>query len=308
MKVRFRTFEYTGLLLVLNLMLYCSIDISSVVAAPFWLKPGTYAYYDVETFFFYFKNGTAFDSAKGIYGWRCLSVGGNSASLEVIFQVNLTDSWDSVPIKPGTIEYKRTFVLTVNMETRESYADGVFMGFVPFWIETNVQMLQNITMSYAYNRTLKGTVYGAVPQVRIQTPYRNFTGDEIWNVATESVNLEGGMRYHGMYFFEKDSGILIAGSFWGDLFDKLEIDMYAWKRQWPFELLDTNIEFREPAGTSPFQTLFLYAAGVTAALAITTLIYLIKMRRKHGPLTDEPKDLARHKRKHQGFVFLSLTK
>jgi len=279
MKVGFRNLDFV-ILLVLTQVLYLALGRSSVVAAPFWLKSGAYAYYDVETRIFHFKNGTSFYSAKGIYGWRCLSVSGSNSSLEVVFQVNLTEI-----SPPQRVEFKRTFILTVNLETRESYSGGVFVGFVPFWIDITVQKGENITMSRAYNQTLKGKVYGAVSQFRIQTPYRNFTGDEIWNVATESVPLEWGGNYIGHYFFEKDSGLLIAGSFRGDLLEKLEIEKYAYpERTWAFELLDTNIEFREPGtqGTSPFQTLFLYAAAVIATLAITTIIYL-KIRKHRSP-------------------------
>lgn len=284
MKSSFLKLKFPLFFLFFTLMFSFVFNGYVVDAAPFWLKEGAYAYYELDTRFVRLQNETLIWYASGIYGWKCLRVVGEAATLEVMINVSgsVRISVDEQGIPTwGEWRVEEKYDVNVNVETRKAYIDDKYIGILSYWIPTDVEKLEPIANFTSYgNQTLSAVVYGV--GFSIETPYKTFEGDELWNVCTETIPLVGAQIF-GYFFYEKESGLLISGEFIDNVwFEKnMVANIIGPEEGNPFNLKETNIQFRpeSPSLFGLFLPYILVAVAVIAAVGIT-LIYATKIRKK----------------------------
>jgi len=238
--------------------------------APFWLREGAYAYYEVYGRLEYLNGSTVF-STGGTYGWKCLGVTGQTAVLEVTFNFTVRE--------PAHFEIKAQFEIDIDVETREAFSYGESLGVLPYWIPTDVNK-SDVIDSYMSlgNRTLSGTVGGVRPD--IETPYKTFSGDESWAVYNQNEADETFVNFH-----EKDSGIMVVchdpDNVWREkmgIIDELGPSHDKYKYGF-LNLKDANVEFM-PEPTSLLTLLQPYILATTIVAAAIASIYYFKIRKK----------------------------
>jgi len=285
MKSSFLKLRFPLLFLLFALMLSFIFSGYTVDAAPFWLKEGAYAYYELETRHITLRNTTLIFNANGTYGWKCLGVVGYAATLEVT--INVSGSIFMGVDEQGTYTWGEWWVeekydVNINVETREAYIDDEPIGILPYWMPTDAEMLESIANFTSYdNYTLSAVVYGVTPSV--ETPYKTFEGDELWHVATDTIPQEGA-SIGNFLFYEKESGLLISGLFVDNIwFQKTMAKAIIGSegKTEPFNLKETNVWFT-PESPSLFELLLPYIITGVVAVAVVgmALVYATKIRKK----------------------------
>jgi hypothetical protein len=230
-------------------------------------------------------NGTQIWYGNGTYGWKVLGVAGNNAILEIL--VSITGKrLDPNETKTKPYAFAANYTISINVETREAFSGNEYLGFLPYWIPTDVEKLPYIAEDRLPDWAPKIkwkvienfatydniTTYGLVGNVSatIETPYKTFKGYELWAI------LGAFDPTHGFtYIYDKDSGLWITNgvdNFWRKI---LKVNNPA------LELLlkDTNI-YSMPESSSLFTFLLPYIITATAIIAAATSIYFIKVRKK----------------------------
>jgi len=288
MKLTFPSLNFPLLFLFFTLTLTFILNGCVVDAAPFWLKEGAYAYYEVSADITYYENITHVSQvwgASGTYGWKCLEVAGDSAMLEVTINVSGTvlasvDEQGIPTWREWQVEEKIN--LSINVENRKAYINGEPVGILPYWMPTDVEEGEPITNFTTYgNHTLSAVVYGG--GYPVETPYKTFEGHELRNVLTEGISLPGA-SIHNFLFYEKESGILISGRFVDNIWIRKAMAKNIWgpgEGAQPFNLKETNIWFtpESPPLLEILSPYIITAAAVIAAIGIT-LVYATKIRKK----------------------------
>jgi hypothetical protein len=273
--------------------------------APFWLREGAYAYYHIESTVIVFDNGTSIWYANGTYGWKCVGVTGNNAILEMLF--NLTGRKLN-PNQTKTTPYTSVEIhtISINVETREASYGDEYLGFLQYWVPTDIENLpymdedqlpdwvpKNLQWRYIENFASyeNVTTYGLVggsPTHDVETSYKTYKGDQAFSIFGDFGETSGGFSM----LYERDSGLALYEKAFRDNFLRKVI-----KTKGPimnFLLEDTNI-YSLPEPTSPLNMLLPYIITTTALTATATSIYLIKIRKKPQPKKTETSHMQRFK-------------
>ena len=264
--MRFLWRSFPLLFLLLSVMFNIGANECYASVAPFWLREGAYACYEFSSCF-ECLNGSEF-YARGSYYWKCLGITGKTAVLEVTF--NFTGR------EPAQFE------INIDVETREAFSNGESLGIVPYLIPTDVNKTDVIDdyMSMG-NCTYPATVGGVSPN--IETPYKTFSGDELWAVHNQYEQDQCFVHFH-----EKDSGLIVIcyelDNVWRQKMGIIH-DFGTGDPKYDLGFLylkDANIEFM-PEPTSPLTLLQPYILIAAIATAATILIYYFKIRKGKLP-------------------------
>lgn len=277
--------KFPLLFLFFAIMLTCIFSGYTVDAAPFWLKEGAYAHYEFNGSIT-LRNITTVWHPSGIYCWECVEVAGYTATLEVTINVSglvLMGVDDKGKPKWGEWRVQEKFDVNINVETCEAYIGNESVGILPYWMSTDVEEGEPISNFTSYdNLTLSAVIYGVM--FSVETPYRVFEGDELWNVATESITLVGA-QIHGNLYYEKESGLLISGRFVDNIWFQRAMARTIWgpgNGAQPFNLKETNIQFRPEPPSLVGLVLPYIVTGLAAIAAVgIILVYAIKIRKKN---------------------------
>lgn len=258
-----------------------------VDAAPFWLRQGVYAYYRFGARrLILLQNDTIINDANGTYGWSCVRITGNTATLEVTINVSGRELIGSTEYEEWKLE--DTYEVDVNVETREAYLDDGHISILSYWMPTNVELGDPIANFSSYGNITLSVPFVASVLPAVDTPYRNFTGDELWFLLTETFSYGGKSQVQQAFFYEKESGLMTKGEFvdpiWHEKVKVKTLHSPDANRQtiggWAFELSQTNIEFTQPP-PSLFSLVWPYLLIATAIIAVSvTLAYILIMARR----------------------------
>jgi len=289
MHSKFLLFLIISLLLFNVLAARCS---HSRAPAPFWLKEGAYAYYYFNFTVISFVNGTAVWNGNSTYGWVCVGLTVNTAMFEVSVNITGKRQGSFEPI-PAPYAFEGKYTVSIDIETREAACGDTYLGFLPYWMTTDVQNLPYINESRLPNWVPKLgwqvienfsscenlTAYGLVGGVNAtwKTPYKDFKGDELRSVlAVYNSTLAF------PYVYEKDSGLWISegtDNFWQQILETRNLIDPV--------LLDTNIHSL-PEQPSLLTILLPYIVAIVIIVAAAATIYFVKIR-KNKQATHKPK-------------------
>lgn len=209
------------------------IRVSWPVAEPYWLKLGSYATYVFDSA--YLTSGIW--TENGSYGWRCLSVNGGLAILNVSFQAEaILREIVGGGVSETKIMIRNSTLVTINITSRALIdEDGNVWGYAHFWIdpvkepwsgegdapEGNITLVSNYfnaTINKArVERMVRGSAYDISP---LETPFGKF--DE---TAAMWAIFEGPLRIQKFFMtgeifqflYESRLGLLVGGTYMDDI-------------------------------------------------------------------------------------------
>lgn len=242
-------------------------------ATPYWLRPGAYAYYSVDAEAAAGPNLSC-RHLYGFYGWECVETRRQEAILTVVF--------DCIAYaRDGQIQISRTFDVDLDLKTGVVSFEGRNIGFWFFWVDTALSHRCNITLGDFRNETYHGMVCQSGMQ--IVTPYGNFSSEDLWGVLIHTRIEEGGLiEKGGLMFYEKKTGLLLAGSFIDPILqDVIGLEVMGGHTANNYELKDTNVfqmAIESEGGEGPgIERNVIYAAILI--IPAVALIFIAKKRR-----------------------------
>lgn len=209
------------------------IRVSWPVAEPYWLKPGSYATYVFDSA--YLTSGIW--TKNGSYGWRCLSVNGGLATLNVSFQAEaILREIVGGGVSETKIMIRNSTLVTINITSRALIdEDGNVWGYAHFWIdpvkepwsgegdapEGNITLVSNYfnaTINKArVERMVRESAYDISP---LETPFGKF--DEtaaMWARFEGPLLIQKFVMTGGIFQFLYESrlGLLVGGTYMDDI-------------------------------------------------------------------------------------------